>query len=85
MEFEDESIRCSNKTISKIFTTANPDPGHLVTLWIYNQEGHAAHLQKYIKVYEPVEPPIKVSYKNISGKNQPIEFVIEPHKGHGVV
>ncbi|XP_022779645.1 uncharacterized protein LOC111321123 [Stylophora pistillata] len=85
LEFEDESIRCPNKTFSKVFTTANPDPGHLVTLWIYNQEGHATFLQKYIKVYEPVEPPIKVSYKNISGKNKPIDFVIEPHKGHGVI
>ena len=82
---EGEVINCQNRTVKKYFYIANPDPGHPITLSVYNKQGHSARLQKYIKIYDSVQAPIQVTYKNIIGKYSPTEFVVLPHKGHGVM
>lgn len=82
---EDETIQCANKTVSKFYNTSNHDPGYLVRLLVYNQEGEAAQQEKNVKVYDAIEPPIQVSYPNVTKSSEPTEFVVAPHKGHGVV
>lgn len=80
----DETIQCPNKTVSKFFSSSNPDPGHLVKLSMFNQQGDMAFLEKNIKVYDAIEQPIQVSYPNMTRSYDLTEFVVEPHKGHGV-
>ena len=85
-EFHDnETIQCTNKTVSKFFSSSNSDPGHLVKLSMYNQQGDMAYLEKNIKVYDAIGQPIRVSYPNITGAYELTEFAVEPHKGHGVM
>ena len=81
---EKETINCANTTVSKFFNTSNPDPGYVVQLWVYDQDGEAAYLEKNIKIFDAIEPPIEVSYPNMTRLNAPTEFVVVPHKGHGV-
>ena len=84
-EFNDnETIQCSNKTVSKFFSTSNPDPGHVVKLSMFNQKGDMAFLEKNIKVYDAIEKPIRVSYPNLTSAYELTEFAVELHKGHGV-
>lgn len=79
-----ETIHCPNKTVSKFFSSPNPDPGHLVKLSMFNQQGDMASLEKNIKIYDAIEKPIRVSYPNRTRSYELTEFVVEPHKGHGV-
>lgn len=83
--FGDGEIKnCPNLTVTKSFNESNIDPGYLVTLRIYDKNGHSAKLEKYVKIHRPLETPIQVSYKNITGKNTPTEFTVLPHKGNDV-
>ena len=55
-------------------------------LAVYNQAGHSAKVQRYIKIYDPVRQPIYVNYPNTAqAVNAPLEFAVAPHVGDGVL
>ena len=79
-------LNCPNETVKKYFSTSNPEPGHSVTLAVYNQAGHSAKVQRYVKIYDPVRKPIYVNYPNTTqAVNDLLEFAVAPHVGDGVL